>query len=323
MAPIVYSEALTRVERALRTLYNEPALPKLYISPQEEARLTQLIEAHNALDPAKALDPQAQIESIKSPDFEVRSPLEMYTHASPYISAVLQDGSLRTKQQQVDVLGTLHEQTKAGQASGENITTHSSVIHFSNDISHGYVGYPPEGYQAGILFIPLAKIIQTAPIDYLGRQLISLPASGAQVSAPPARTAGYGTHSYADDFVFYSSPKADERDNYSIALDEDCGVVLIGDEASATAFTKPGGPIIESALSNDQVPVTQASGKVQQELLESSDYSGSIVVPLRIAPMEYVSEVPSARIPNRFHYTKPKEIRGASGVNRVINPNSG
>ena len=181
---------------------------------------------HNKLRPQKALDAHEQIESIKSPSFETRSPLEMYTHATPYMSAILQDGSLRTKQQQVDVLGTLHEQTKAGQASGENITTHSSVIHFSNDISHGYIGYPPEGYQAGILFIPLGKIIQSAPIDYLGRQLITLPVSGSRQAPPIARTAAYGTQSYADDFVFYSSPKASERDNYSITLDEDCGVEI-------------------------------------------------------------------------------------------------
>ena len=323
MAPILYNESLYRATKAIRTLYNEPALPKLYISPQEEARLQALIAMHNQLAPGTQLDPQAQLEEIKSPNFETRSPLEMYTHASPYISAILQDGSLRTKQQQVDVLGTLHEQTKSGVSEGDVITTHSSVIHFSNDISHGYVGYPPEGYQAGVLFIPLGKIIQTAPIDYLGRQLITLPVSGSQVAPPQARTASYGTQSYGDDFVFYSSPKASERDNYSIELDEDCGVVLIGDEASAAQYSKPGGPIVEAAPSNDQAPVSQASGQVQRELLEHSEYSGSIVVPLRIAPMEFVAEVPNARIPNRFHYSTQKEIRGTGGVRRIMNPNSG
>ncbi len=290
----------------------------ILIKSDETDRATELAEAFNKICPTKAINVDNLVKRVKGWNFRPEAGSKVFFHASPYALELMKDGMLKTKQRQIDDSGVLHEQQRPAYDYGDTLTTHSSVPHLSEGYALSYAGdsWRNEDGQglSGVFLIPLSRIIRTAPYDTDGMLLTELPlADGAR---PPYNSGPSPAEGQNDDFVFYSSPLEDEKDDYAISL-AGSAVVLAA---------KPGQELDIPPSFEGRVAVVDAFephtvGQPIHDLYEKlrSEAGNTAVVPLRQAPTEYIAETPrvvGSRNPNRFRHSGSTRLEVSTPIRR-------
>jgi len=316
-AILIDSHISREIESAIDTVFQEEALPTLYVSDKEKDRLRDLVGKYNDFipdaDPRGKLDPAEQERRMLSLErFTVVSADQMICHATSYVAEILESGVLRTKQRQLDI-GVLHEQQRSASQSGSDpngLSTHSSVPHFSKGYNPSYLT-PNEGATSGIFLVPMSAIVDVAPYDSQGRLLRVLP------SAPGSRNVGVTnvtstTDSHKDDQVFYSSPVYDESDDYEIPLDNSQLVIVQtrDQEILIPENFKTQVKIVRRDSENLSNLAGEIGSAIRGLIAEHKpDQPESVVIPLRVGGLEFEAENPSG--------LKPSRIR-KSGKGRVL-----
>lgn len=291
-------EAVTAAKKELAnltsSLYQEQALPVLYISDTEVEHLQRLAEAIAATGAIRDFSEGYAKQKVKEARSTVLSRCEstgqIYYHATAFASDILESGELMPKQMQIDKTGVLHEQMHQ-ENPNPNRETHSSVPHFSKSIHPDYLqklDSDPDTV-AGVIGVPLGDIVEQAPIDaYSCRLKVLSAAEGRQAQGNgmvSMRQLGSVAEDMTDDFVFYAEPEFERSDKYTIPIDG--GVVaLVGAEDT------PIPPELEGRVKVVSRPldIPQAIGEEVSRV--SRERGGSMVVPLRQEAVPFETESP-------------------------------
>jgi hypothetical protein len=162
---LILKASKLRLKESYKHLYNEQALPKLYLSGAEEGRIREI---HSKLQQIGATSEEvdSHISMIKTANFNILDAMTPLIHFTSHLNAILGDGHLRTKQNQIDEKGVLHEHTAAGRVvSGDELATHSSVVHFSiGSVQELDGGIYQEDVSTGAIQIPLGLAVEHAPV---------------------------------------------------------------------------------------------------------------------------------------------------------------
>jgi hypothetical protein len=282
-------------------LYQEKALADLYISEREEERIAGLLETIKLIYPESTADPQKIIDSIKEPDFKIVSASSLLVHNSGFAREIVESGELRTKQTQINKTGTLNETTKPGTETQSGLKTHSRSIHYSDKLHLGYssVERVAPG-EAGVILVPIGKIVEHSPINKDGMQLTSVKASGNETGTINLPNNQPDENGKWGDEVFFSSPIEEESDIFEVTLDSTTAAIIVGGEMGERQ-TEAGATIynVEPQYDKDKqidlgatmVKSGLISGQIIPKISSDPKIAGRIVVPLRRAPLDFVPEI--------------------------------
>ncbi|MEI6481629.1 MAG: hypothetical protein WCO19_05015 [Candidatus Saccharibacteria bacterium] len=296
------------VDVAMATVFKERALPMVYVSDVERTRTKELIDKYNVLIPNAISNPADYIDrKFRLDGLDIVAASQFVCHATSFTAEILASEKLRPKQAQLDN-GVLHEQMRSASQTWtsdnpNSLTTHSSVPHFSEGFSPGYL-MPREGGTKGIFLIPLADIVAVAPYDYQGRYLKILPSAPTSrygQSTPPSQT----NDTYRDDLVFYASPDYETSDDYEIPLDGSSVVIIQneGQELQIPDLSSDHVRIVKNAAGQNY-PVREVSQAIY-DLSQSREVEPTtrVIIPLREGGIDFTPETPkyqggSSRIRN-------------------------
>ena len=162
----------------------------------------------------------------------------------------------------------------------------------------GYAQSRPDGVQ-GVFVLPLAEIVAQAPYDSDGKLLKVLPKTPRGGGPSPRAPGPVGANSMTDDLVFHASADYETSDEVEFPLDRS-GIVLItpqdGREIQIPDTLADRVRVVTPAAR--QQPVIPEVGSAIYELQQTiaSEYNDELVVPLRVAGLNYEPERPTGVI---------------------------
>jgi hypothetical protein len=154
--------------------------------------------------------------------------------------------------------------------------------------------------EAGVILVPIGKIVEHSPINKDGMQLTSVKASGNETGTINLPNNQPDEHGKWGDEVFFSSPIEEESDIFEVTLDSTTAAIIVGGEMGERQ-TEAGATIynVEPQYDKDKqidlgatmVKSGLISGQIIPKISSDPKIAGRIVVPLRRAPLDFVPEI--------------------------------
>ncbi len=286
---------------ATRAIYAERALPVKCISDQEVAKLQELYDKLNEVTGQQETDNSKEIQhagirttaadhikQIKGSVEQYRGDRVLY-HATAYAKQIIESGALMTIEEQANRLGAVHVTT--GHRNDDLSTRHSTVPHFGTEPVGNYIGSRDKDIVRGVVAVPVAEVIQRAPINRAGYMMTELPLTSNDFGDGITHNHATNKVDMYDDYVFFGSEDGDASDNYVLPIAG--GEVFVVDETSDIQVPSEISDRVHAVQpSNLNIPIDAAvKGQIMRTAEERAHatHGNTLVIPLRRSalPIEY------------------------------------